>query len=472
MSIKVVNRGMPIIGGSANLITKTITANGTYFASNDNADGYSQVIVNVPMQTPTLFAPTLSMSSGYAPRAQNNSNNGAFADGLTFTTNNQTYTIERNQSWQNLNNQFEVWLFDKFTLAGGTQSISAYAYSIQGMNNSSSATSNYTWVSATETTGYMSVSGLGNQSSTSQVYTYDSNFPRSFEEVQDTYGNVFIKIPKMYRKVLSSTDGQITGFAIATSQLDSSYEVYPCFIDRTNNNAILPYILIGKYCTSSNSTANSVKASPTSMNQHTGRTACRNRGTGYQMYDWQIQKLFTDLGLVISRMVNIERGHPLHEIMGIAHQQQNIWVDGVVKGSSDDAQQWYICYDPDDYQNAGGGTSTSTTASESQILSNGYVKVGYKSPSANEYIGKLGYDTNNPFFNYPDSTRVSVGSNTNYYCDNFTFGSGSRPVFCLVGAADGGYGWFGCFSSVGWAGTGSVRLCYRPILNATGYVEP
>lgn len=35
-------------GGSATLITKTITANGTYSAEDDDADGYSSVTVNVP----------------------------------------------------------------------------------------------------------------------------------------------------------------------------------------------------------------------------------------------------------------------------------------------------------------------------------------------------------------------------------------------------------------------------------------
>ena len=35
-------------GGSPTLITKSITANGTYNASDDNADGYSEVTVNVP----------------------------------------------------------------------------------------------------------------------------------------------------------------------------------------------------------------------------------------------------------------------------------------------------------------------------------------------------------------------------------------------------------------------------------------
>lgn len=40
-------------GGSSTLITKSITANGTYDASDDSADGYSQVTVNVPSKLVT-----------------------------------------------------------------------------------------------------------------------------------------------------------------------------------------------------------------------------------------------------------------------------------------------------------------------------------------------------------------------------------------------------------------------------------
>ena len=43
-----------IAGGTANLITKNITAEGTYLAVDDNADGYSRVVVDVPGQAPTL----------------------------------------------------------------------------------------------------------------------------------------------------------------------------------------------------------------------------------------------------------------------------------------------------------------------------------------------------------------------------------------------------------------------------------
>ena len=46
--------------GSATLITKSITQNGTYNASSDGADGYSQVIVNTPSAglNTTIFAVT------------------------------------------------------------------------------------------------------------------------------------------------------------------------------------------------------------------------------------------------------------------------------------------------------------------------------------------------------------------------------------------------------------------------------
>ena len=49
--------------GEAVLITKNITANGTYSAQDDSADGYSSVTVNVPTPTPSLQ----SKSVNYTP---------------------------------------------------------------------------------------------------------------------------------------------------------------------------------------------------------------------------------------------------------------------------------------------------------------------------------------------------------------------------------------------------------------------
>ena len=52
-------------GGGSTLITKTITANGTYNASSDNADGYSSVTVNVPSSGGTGIPREVSASGVY-----------------------------------------------------------------------------------------------------------------------------------------------------------------------------------------------------------------------------------------------------------------------------------------------------------------------------------------------------------------------------------------------------------------------
>lgn len=62
------NHFLPSGGGSsATLITKTITANGTYSASDDNADGYSEVTVNLPVtwETKTDQDITISFDGTY-----------------------------------------------------------------------------------------------------------------------------------------------------------------------------------------------------------------------------------------------------------------------------------------------------------------------------------------------------------------------------------------------------------------------
>lgn len=64
---------LEFVDGPLNLIAKSVTANGTYSASSDNADGYSSVTVNVPsggsMQTktvtPTTSQQVIQPDSGY-----------------------------------------------------------------------------------------------------------------------------------------------------------------------------------------------------------------------------------------------------------------------------------------------------------------------------------------------------------------------------------------------------------------------
>lgn len=52
-------------GAYAKMSEKSITANGTYRASDDDKDGYSQVIVNVPPTRPNLTTKTISENGSY-----------------------------------------------------------------------------------------------------------------------------------------------------------------------------------------------------------------------------------------------------------------------------------------------------------------------------------------------------------------------------------------------------------------------
>ena len=91
-------------GSSPTLIGKTITANGTYNASSDNADGYDQVTVNVagPTYNTTSRASATHVLSGYyfyypnststvTRTAGSMTNRGAVAQ--TLTVNGASYTI-------------------------------------------------------------------------------------------------------------------------------------------------------------------------------------------------------------------------------------------------------------------------------------------------------------------------------------------------------------------------------------------
>ena len=48
---------------SPNVISKNITANGTYNASSDSADGFSQVTVNVPVGASNVFQTTMTLAT-------------------------------------------------------------------------------------------------------------------------------------------------------------------------------------------------------------------------------------------------------------------------------------------------------------------------------------------------------------------------------------------------------------------------
>ena len=293
-----------------------------------------------------------------------------------------------------------------------------------------------------------SVSNLGAQDPNTVVFnTPADSVPKPWSEVEFN-GDVFIKFPKMYKKIVTVTDNQITAFEIANKKIDNDYKLYPCFIDENGNE--LDYILVGKYMSKSSTTCNSV-ASGSKLNQtlSNGRTRARARGIGYQLMDWRIQRLWQDLVICTYKKININSGSGITtDTLGLEWEKSGNWIDGFCHIDS----SWVYSNSPSKYID-------SPTA-----LSEGYASIsGYTAPTINEgEIKKLGYDSTQPFFNYPSAT-VSNSSYNTYYCDGYYYSSGNHPVSAGVGYTIPYYGVFYCDGINDWSLEYGVRLCYRPI---------
>lgn len=349
-----------------------------------------------------------------------------------------------------------------------TTSVSGTTVTITAIDLSASTTKNVT-ITVAEGTNYLaytatnvkvsvtvsstafitaSVVGLGNSSPTSVVITRDAAFPTTFDEWEDSEGNVFIKIPTMYRTIDAiSSDNQITAFTISTTPLDASSEPYSVF--KKPNGTVMQYVYIGKYlAATSDSKMTSKNTSSSKYNIATARTHAKNNGTGYQQFDWQFHKLFTDLALVISGTVNFNSGSGVSSYLGVTGLDKDIWIDGVVGTGSTSTSYWRVCSDPTKYVNQ---PSASTT---------GYSSTSYAQPTTrNALIRRLGYDSTKPFFNFP--TYTSGSSYTTYYCDEYYASSGLYPLYSRIGTSSAAAGLW-CISVT--TGTSYyARLCYRPL---------
>lgn len=292
-----------------------------------------------------------------------------------------------------------------------------------------------------------SVSNLGAQDPNAVVFnTPADSVPKPWSEVEFN-GDVFIKFPKMYKKIVTVTDNQITAFEIANAKLDDDYKLYPCFIDESGNE--LDYILVGKYMSKSSTTCNSV-ASGSKVNQtlSTGRTRARGRGNGYQLMDWRIQRLWQDLVICAYKKIDINSGSGISiDALGLDWENTGNLIDGFCYNGS----SWVYSNSPSKYIDS------------PTVSSNGYASIlGYTTPINNGEIKKLGYDPVQPFFNYPSEIMDNPSYNT-YYCDAYSHTSGNHPIYVNVGGLYSSNGAFRCFCYDPWSDQSGVRLCYRPI---------
>ena len=291
------------------------------------------------------------------------------------------------------------------------------------------------------------INNLGSSSPSSVTFNHEGTMP-TFEEVTFN-GDVFIKIPTMYGKVNTVTSNQITSFTIADGKVDDSYVPYPVFV-KEDGVTIMSYVLMGKYFNNSTSTVQSVSnTSSAGLTIGNARTLARNRGIGYQLYDWMFQRLWQDL--IIAKMQTIDTNGDSNiyiDVLGLGWYGMTFWVDGITSTSGVLA----ISYKPSKYVDS----ATSST--------DGYTGISYDLPtktSSGQCIYRLGYDQNNPFVNYPSATYKNSNYNA-YYCDRYSYSSGSHPLYSLIGAGRD----TGAFNFVmyhDWSVTNGVRLCYRPV---------
>lgn len=309
---------------------------------------------------------------------------------------------------------------------------------------------------------YARVSNLGTINPSDIIFEKSDNFPITWEEI--TFNNdVFIKIPKVYRKVDSYKNDQITGYTISNAKLDGNYALYPCFMDETNNE--LDYILIGKYLCSSTTECKSVANEPFVLynNKATARENASKKGNGYQLMDWRIQRLWQDLLLCSYGSVNIEiqtifedgsrsfddkMGINWNLLSGVTYYWQLI--DGVCH------QDTYYLYsnEPSKYGEASAATE-------------GYDICNIQAPQVSSYslISRLCYDKRQPFFNYPSSIYSNYYKYDRYYCASYIYNGGSGGM--AFSPASVFQSPFNCrLSNSTNEPNYAVRLCYRPILAA------
>ena len=288
----------------------------------------------------------------------------------------------------------------------------------------------------------MQLQGLGSSNYSDVSFNVEAEWPTSFEIIEDSYGNSFLRIPTIYRRVDEVVDNQITKVTYATAE-STGFEPLPAFVK--NDSTIRSYILIGVYQFTSTSQASSVSGTRATLSIGVARSLAKALGSGYQIMDWKMMQVWQVLCLARAKTINYNSGSGYASEMGMQHYNVGgWWIDGVCHNS----QNCYIAYNPSKY------TDNATDATD------GYSKLSYSLPTNSGYeVQKLGYDANHPFANFP-SAVVSNSSWNTYYCDGYYYSAISGPVVWSPGNADADCGLFFFGAYRGWSGAFGARLCW------------
>ena len=204
------------------------------------------------------------------------------------------------------------------TWSGSYEDIStASVIGFTGLTNSSGA---LTWtddIASLQSAAPYTTTTSGNYVSVTGAL--DSYFPyNQITEVEDGNGNTFIRFPKCYIKWTNNSSGNIDGFQVSNSQVDSDYFIPDCFLNPNSvdgTDSYLDYVDIGKYEGSGSASrvySRSGYAPLVSITRSNFRRGCRAYGSsanyynGYQQLDIQTFTLYNFLCMMYYRTSNIQ----------------------------------------------------------------------------------------------------------------------------------------------------------------------
>ena len=246
----------------------------------------------------------------------------------------------------------------------------------------------------------------------------ESYFVSSYD-VEDKWGNHFVKLNKFYVCMEQDNDGKLD-YKISKNKVDDNYFVCPYFLDKDGNE--IDYAYYGKYLgyvnTSTENLCSINNVTPT-YNIFIGnfRTYAKNNGDQYHQTDWctvfltQIMCMVrygtTDSSKILSYRTYGQNTGTGTKILGIEDIVGNgyQWVDGI------NVTTTYTCYDTkiSDYQN-----ETQNNKTEINCMANGNTKT-------------MNYIDKKPVFSILGKTAGAAA--TTYYCDACEIDQTSYPMF-------------------------------------------
>ena len=258
---------------------------------------------------------------------------------------------------------------------------------------------------------------------------------KEITEVTDTYGNVFVKIPRFY--ISKSKAGANFTYKISKTKQDSTYYIPYSFYDETTNMA-LSYVLIGKYNASLNGTKLESKSGSiplVSQTIATFRTYAKNNNVGmvqgYQLLDIHAIDIIQTLFYVEFATLNSQSIMQGYTAASNTSALLSGTTDSVVTTSGSPTSNTdgkytmkyrgienmygniYQFIDGINIQNNQTYIATNPSSYVSDTFTGAYKTIGYVNKNTNGYVTEMGYDSANPAIQLPTVT----GTNTygDYY---------------------------------------------------------